>query len=116
MGEAGSRLVAGILFACFVSVPFFEPEVRAARGYRPELHLRSMVRDGPLSANSLFLDGYLNTKGNDRWRTLQMIGARRFYDQVRPFGRVHCFKAAKHSEVSLPSWSLSADGAAGMSP
>ena len=24
-------------------------------------------------ANSLFLDGYLNTKGNERWKTLQMI-------------------------------------------
>ena len=38
-----------------------------------EIHLRNMEVLGLYPANSLFLEGYLNTKGNDRLRTLQMI-------------------------------------------
>ena len=46
-------------------------EIRIAAGR--ELHLRSMEVMALYPANSLFLDGYLNTKGNERLRTLQMI-------------------------------------------
>ena len=46
-------------------------EIRAAAGR--ELHLRSMQVMALYPADSLFLDGYLNTKGDDRRRTLQMI-------------------------------------------
>lgn len=46
-------------------------ELRVAAGR--ELHLRSMQVMALYPANSLFLDGYLNTKGDDRRRTLQMI-------------------------------------------
>lgn len=46
-------------------------EIRVAAGR--ELHLRSMQVMALYPANSLFLDGYLNTKGDDRRRTLQMI-------------------------------------------
>jgi len=46
-------------------------ELRVAAGR--ELHLRGMQVMALYPANSLFLDGYLNTKGDDRRRTLQMI-------------------------------------------
>ena len=46
-------------------------EIRIAAGR--EIHLRSMEVLALYPANSLFLDGYLNTKGNSRGRTLQMI-------------------------------------------
>ena len=46
-------------------------EIRIAAGR--ELHLRSMEVMALFPANSLFLDGYLNVKGNDRSYTLQMI-------------------------------------------
>ena len=46
-------------------------EIRAAAGR--EGHLRSMEVMALYAANSLFLEGYLNTRGNDRARTLQMI-------------------------------------------
>lgn len=46
-------------------------ELRMAAGR--EMHLRSMEVMGLYAADSLFLDGYLNMKGNDRKRTLQMI-------------------------------------------
>lgn len=46
-------------------------EIRAAAGR--ELHLRSLQVMALYPADSLFLDGYLNTKGDDRRRTLQMI-------------------------------------------
>ncbi|MDO8580915.1 MAG: biotin synthase BioB [Candidatus Omnitrophota bacterium] len=46
-------------------------EIRVAAGR--EIHLRSMEVMALYPANSLFLDGYLNTKGEDRLRTLQMI-------------------------------------------
>ncbi|MBI5415995.1 MAG: biotin synthase BioB [Candidatus Omnitrophica bacterium] len=46
-------------------------EIRAAAGR--ELHLRSLQVMALYAADSLFLDGYLNTKGDDRRRTLQMI-------------------------------------------
>lgn len=46
-------------------------EIRMAAGR--ELHLRSLEVMGLYPANSLFLDGYLNTKGSSRAKTLQMI-------------------------------------------
>ena len=46
-------------------------EIRAAAGR--ELHLRSLQVMALYPADSLFLDGYLNTKGGDRPGTLQMI-------------------------------------------
>lgn len=46
-------------------------EIRIAAGR--EMHLRSMEVMALYPANSLFLDGYLNTKGEKRLRTLQMI-------------------------------------------
>lgn len=46
-------------------------EIRVAAGR--EKHLRSMEVMGLYPANSIFMDGYLNTKGGDRTRTLQMI-------------------------------------------
>ncbi|PIW63418.1 MAG: biotin synthase BioB [Candidatus Omnitrophica bacterium CG12_big_fil_rev_8_21_14_0_65_50_5] len=46
-------------------------EVRVAAGR--ELHLRSLEVLALYPANSLFLDGYLNTMGADRLKTLQMI-------------------------------------------
>ncbi len=48
-----------------------QAEIRVAAGR--ELHLRSMQVMALYPANSLFLEGYLNTKGDERWRTLQMI-------------------------------------------
>lgn len=46
-------------------------EIRMAAGR--EIHLRNLEVLGLFPANSLFLDGYLNTKGNERLKTLQMI-------------------------------------------
>ena len=46
-------------------------EVRVAAGR--ELHLRSLEVLALYPANSLFLDGYLNTVGADRLKTLRMI-------------------------------------------
>lgn len=46
-------------------------ELRIAAGR--ELHLRSLEVLALYPANSLFIEGYLNTKGADRSRTLQMI-------------------------------------------
>lgn len=46
-------------------------ELRAAAGR--EGHLRSLEVLALYPANSLFLDGYLNTKGSSRAKTLQMI-------------------------------------------
>jgi len=46
-------------------------ELRIAAGR--ELHLRSMEVMALYAANSLFLDGYLNSKGEERRRTYQMI-------------------------------------------
>ena len=46
-------------------------ELRVAAGR--ELHLRSLEVLALYPANSLFLDGYLNTKGASRQKTLQMI-------------------------------------------
>ena len=48
-----------------------EAEIRIAAGR--EAHLRSMEVMALYPANSLFVDGYLNTKGASRTRTLQMI-------------------------------------------
>ncbi len=48
-----------------------DSELRAAAGR--EGHLRSLEVMALYPANSLFLDGYLNTKGSSRARTLRMI-------------------------------------------
>lgn len=48
-----------------------QAEIRIAAGR--ELHLRSMEVMALYPCNSLFLDGYLNTKGAERTRTFQMI-------------------------------------------
>ncbi len=48
-----------------------DSELRAAAGR--EGHLRSLEVMALYPANSLFLDGYLNTKGSSRAKTLQMI-------------------------------------------
>ncbi len=48
-----------------------DSELRVAAGR--EGHLRSMEVMALYPANSLFLDGYLNTKGSSRARTLRMI-------------------------------------------
>jgi len=48
-----------------------QAEIRTAAGR--EYHLRSMEVMGLYPANSLFMDGYLNTKGGSRRKTLQMI-------------------------------------------
>ncbi len=46
-------------------------EIRAAAGR--EMHLRDMEVLAFYAADSLFLDGYLNTKGSSRVKTLQML-------------------------------------------
>ena len=46
-------------------------EIRIAAGR--ELHLRSLEVMALYPANSLFLDGYLNARGEARRRTFQMI-------------------------------------------
>ncbi len=48
-----------------------EAEIRVAAGR--EDHLRSMEVLSLYPANSLFMDGYLNTRGDSREKTLQMI-------------------------------------------
>jgi biotin synthase len=48
-----------------------QAEIRIAAGR--EYHLRSMEAMSLYPANSLFMDGYLNTKGKSRKDTLQMI-------------------------------------------
>ena len=48
-----------------------QSEIRVAAGR--ELHLRSLEALAFYPANSLFLEGYLNTRGAERSRTLQMI-------------------------------------------
>jgi biotin synthase len=48
-----------------------QAEIRAAAGR--EYHLRSMEVMSLYPANSLFMDGYLNTRGKSRQDTLQMI-------------------------------------------
>ncbi|MCA9401323.1 MAG: biotin synthase BioB [Candidatus Omnitrophica bacterium] len=48
-----------------------DAEIRIAAGR--ELHLRQMQVLGLYPANSLFLDGYLNTRGDETLQTLQMI-------------------------------------------
>jgi len=46
-------------------------ELRMAAGR--EMHLRSLQVMGLYAANSLFMQGYLNTTGDDNFQTLQMI-------------------------------------------
>ncbi|MCF6290342.1 MAG: biotin synthase BioB [Desulfobacterales bacterium] len=48
-----------------------DAEIRVAAGR--EAHLRSLEPLSLYPANSLFMDGYLNTKGNSREQTLRMI-------------------------------------------
>lgn len=46
-------------------------EIRIAAGR--EIHLRELEILSLYAANSLFMDGYLNTRGSSRLKTLQMI-------------------------------------------
>ena len=46
-------------------------EIRMAAGR--EIHLRSMEAMGLYAANSIFLQGYLNARGADNARTLELI-------------------------------------------
>ena len=57
----------------FRSMGFLNPkaEIRAAAGR--EIHLRSLQPLALYPANSLFMDGYLNTKGSNMRDTLEMI-------------------------------------------
>jgi biotin synthase len=48
-----------------------EAEIRIAAGR--EIHLRNLEVLSLYAANSLFMEGYLNTKGSTRMKTLQMI-------------------------------------------
>jgi len=48
-----------------------EAEIRIAAGR--EIHLRNLEVLSLYAANSLFMEGYLNTKGSTRLKTLQMI-------------------------------------------
>jgi len=52
---------------------FINPKVELRMAAGREMHLRSLEVMGLFAADSLFLEGYLNMKGNDRKRTLQMI-------------------------------------------
>ena len=68
-----SRLTPEFCLRILCLFRFLNPkaEIRVAAGR--ELHLRSMEVLALYAANSLFLDGYLNTKGANRAKTLQMI-------------------------------------------
>ena len=48
-----------------------DADIRVAAGR--ELHLRSMEVMALYPANSLFIDGYLNSKGGNRERVIRMI-------------------------------------------
>ncbi|MBP9853236.1 MAG: biotin synthase BioB [Candidatus Omnitrophica bacterium] len=52
---------------------FINPKVELRMAAGREIHLRGMEVMGLYAADSLFLDGYLNMKGSERRRTLQMI-------------------------------------------
>ncbi len=52
---------------------FLNPQVELRIAAGRELHLRGLEVLALYPANSLFLDGYLNTKGGSRLKTLQMI-------------------------------------------
>lgn len=82
-------------------------ELRVAAGR--ELHLRSMQVMALYPADSLFLDGYLNTKGDDRRRTLQMIKDAGFTIKSDHSVEELLGKGGSTLEVSL-------DGAAGHVP
>lgn len=90
-------------------------ELRVAAGR--ELHLRSMQVMALYPANSLFLDGYLNTKGDDRRRTLQMIKDAGFTIKSDHSVEALLGKEGSALEVSPPlPGASSADGAAGHVP
>lgn len=73
LGNGGSLLTPGFCLRVICLFRFLNPkaEIRMAAGR--EFHLRSLEVLGLYAANSLFLDGYLNAKGEERKRTLQMI-------------------------------------------
>ena len=52
---------------------FLNPKAEIPVAAGREIHLRSMEILALYPANSLFMDGYLNTKGSNKARTLQMI-------------------------------------------
>ncbi len=52
---------------------FLNPKCELRAGAGREYHLRSLQNMALYAANSIFMDGYLNTKGDDTQKTLQMI-------------------------------------------
>ena len=81
-------------------------ELRAAAGR--EIHLRSMQSFALYPANSLFMDGYLNTKGSNMEGTLQMIKDAGFTPKT-DFNMDALINAAKSKESDLRD-PLLADG------
>src|SRR3989344_2167258 len=90
-------------------------EIRVAAGR--EWHLRDMQVMALYPADSLFLDGYLNTKGDDRRRALQMIRDAGFTINSDHSVDELLGKEGSAAEVSPPlRGSCSADGAVGQVP
>lgn len=71
--EKNSTLTPEFCLRVLCLFRFLNPkaEIRIAAGR--EIHLRSMEVLALYPANSLFLEGYLNTKGEQSFKTLQMI-------------------------------------------
>jgi biotin synthase len=71
--EVARNLTPGYCLRILCLFRFLNPqaEIRTAAGR--EYHLRSMEVMSLYPANSLFMDGYLNTRGKSRKNTLQMI-------------------------------------------
>jgi biotin synthase len=71
--SAASRLTPEYCLRVLCLYRFLNPkaEIRIAAGR--EYHLRDLQALGLYPANSIFLDGYLNAKGENRLKTLQMI-------------------------------------------
>ena len=81
-----------------------EAEIRTAAGR--EHHLRSMEVMSLYPANSLFMDGYLNTRGKSRQDTLQMIIDAGFTiksDKSADELLLHEGAAAKENDPTAPS-------------
>lgn len=75
-----------------------DAEIRAAAGR--EIHLRSMQGLALYPANSLFMDGYLNTRGSNMEGTLQMIKDAGFTPKT-DFNMDALINAAKSKESDL---------------
>jgi len=87
-----------------------EAEIRTAAGR--EYHLRSMEVMSLYPANSLFMDGYLNTRGKSRKDTLQMIIDAGFTiksDKSAEELLLHETPGAKNEDYSIPGLKSDAD-------